>query len=125
MIYPKPAFWILVGFIAFTIIGTLIHELGHIAFAKAFGYKTHLGYGYMNYDDGPYSEEFEQIWIENEEAIKTGQPYAKKERRQELLLILSKHSLWITFAHAVPNVHTHPSDPISCRVCAFVYPIFN
>lgn len=39
-----------VVFIVFTCIGTLSHELGHIAIAKILGYETHLGYGYMNYD---------------------------------------------------------------------------
>ena len=39
-----------VVFIVFTCVGTLTHEMGHIAIAKMLGYKTHLGYGYMNYD---------------------------------------------------------------------------
>jgi hypothetical protein len=39
-----------VVFIVFTCIGTLTHEMGHIAIAKMLGYETHLGYGYMNYD---------------------------------------------------------------------------
>ena len=37
-------------FIAFTCIGTLTHEMGHIAIAKILGYETHFGYGYMNYN---------------------------------------------------------------------------
>jgi hypothetical protein len=41
---------LVLAFIIFTCVGTLSHELGHIAVAKVLGYDTYLGYGYMNYD---------------------------------------------------------------------------
>ncbi len=104
--YPKLALWILIGFISFTVIGTLTHEMGHIAFAKAQGFKSKLHYGSMSYYDGPYSSEFEKIWIENEEAIKTGQPYAQKERRQELLHILSAQGMWVTLGGPLQTILT-------------------
>ena len=44
-------------FIAFTIIGTLSHELGHLFVAKALGYETILHYGSMSWNaDGPLDE---------------------------------------------------------------------
>jgi hypothetical protein len=39
-----------IAFIAFTIIGTISHELGHIAVAKYLGYNTVLHYGSMTYE---------------------------------------------------------------------------
>lgn len=47
-------------FVVFTIIGTLSHELGHIAVAKYLGYSTTLHFGSMNYEsDFPYSKSHE------------------------------------------------------------------
>jgi hypothetical protein len=47
----------------FTIIGTLSHELGHIAVAKFFGYDTTLDYGSMNY--------YPKGFLKDEHVIKT------------------------------------------------------
>ena len=47
--FPKFFLIIFLAFILFTIIGTLSHELGHIAVAKYFGYETTLDYGSMAY----------------------------------------------------------------------------
>jgi hypothetical protein len=91
---PKLAIWIFFGFILFTIIGILSHEMGHIAVARILGYKTTLHYGSMNYYDGPNQEEFDQIWYACEDEIKTGQSYPKKARRQELLLEIQYRS-WL------------------------------
>ncbi|WP_452231538.1 hypothetical protein [Lacinutrix sp. MEBiC02595] len=38
-----------IGFILFTVIGTISHEYGHIIVAKSFDYETTLHYGSMNY----------------------------------------------------------------------------
>lgn len=46
----KFSLYVVLAFIAFTIIGTLSHELGHIAMAKYLGYQTYLSYGSMYYD---------------------------------------------------------------------------
>lgn len=54
---PKFSILIVLGFIFFTIIGTLSHEFGHIAVAKYFGYDTALDYGSMNYFPKGYLED--------------------------------------------------------------------
>ena len=41
--------YLIFGFIFTTIIGTVTHELGHIAIAKRMGYTPSLHYGFMNY----------------------------------------------------------------------------
>ncbi|WP_299684622.1 hypothetical protein [uncultured Dokdonia sp.] len=105
-IYPKLALWILIGFIGCTIVGTLTHELGHIAFAKAFGYKTHLGYGYMNYYDSPFSIEFDTITARHQEAISSNSDFLEKERREELLQIISKHRMWVIFGGPLQTILT-------------------
>ncbi|WP_178985609.1 hypothetical protein [Winogradskyella helgolandensis] len=52
---PGFSFIIFFCFILFTVIGTLTHEIGHIAVAKYLGYKTTLSYGSMG-----YSQDFSQ-----------------------------------------------------------------
>lgn len=53
----KFSVYVVLAFIAFTIIGTLTHELGHIAVAKYLGYKTYLSYGSMYHISFGYEED--------------------------------------------------------------------
>ncbi len=94
--YPKLALWILIGFIGFTVVGTLTHEMGHIAFAKAYGYEIHLGYGYMTYNDSPFSIEFNAITDRNLEAIESKIEFPEKERWDTLIEKLKFSSFLIT-----------------------------
>lgn len=50
------------SFIAFTIIGTLLHELGHITVAKIYGIDTQLHFGSMEWDDEE-STNRQAFWI--------------------------------------------------------------
>lgn len=95
-LYPKLALWIILGFIGFTIIGTLTHELGHIAFAKAQGFSTELHYGSMNYYDGPYQSELESIFDRNSKAIQADMDFPEKERWDTLTKESAKKSFWVT-----------------------------
>ena len=56
--------WIFFGFIAFTVIGTVSHEYGHIVVAKALGYKTTLHYGSMTYDDSALELDIAKLYNE-------------------------------------------------------------
>lgn len=103
-IYPKLALWILLGFIGFTIVGTLTHELGHINMAKAFGYKTHLGYGYMNYYDSPLSIEFDTITARNQEAIASNRDFPEKEHLDTLVEKLKISSFLITLGGPLQTI---------------------
>ena len=67
-----PRFFVIIFlvFILFTIIGTLTHELGHIAVAKYYGYETSINYGSMSYsldfsedEDVKVIEEISQDYI--------------------------------------------------------------
>ncbi|WP_124979711.1 hypothetical protein [Nonlabens xiamenensis] len=48
---------LIMGFILFTVIGTLSHEYGHILVAESLGYETQLHYGSMNYNPSGYSSD--------------------------------------------------------------------
>lgn len=84
------------GFVLFTIIGTLTHELGHIAFAKAQGFDTSLHYGYMNYDN-PIPEDIQQIANKYKEALSQGLDFPEKERWEEVRAKRKTQSRWVTF----------------------------
>ena len=51
--------YLILGFILATIIGTVTHELGHIAVAKMYGYKTELYYDSMVAYQGPTEVELD------------------------------------------------------------------
>lgn len=48
----RPLSWIILTFIAFTIIGTLSHELGHLVVARYLGYETTLHHSSFQYYGG-------------------------------------------------------------------------
>ena len=92
---PKFSLKIIFVFIAFTVIGTLTHELGHILVAKTLGYTTTLHYGSMNYnyDESTYQNdvdfiEFNKIVDKFENEIANKQPFVKKERYTVLRKLL-------------------------------------
>lgn len=49
----KLFFYLIVGFIITTIIGTVSHEFGHFAVAEYLGYDAKISYAYTNYTDFP------------------------------------------------------------------------
>ena len=53
------------GFVLFTIIGTVSHEYGHIIVAKSLGYETTLHYGSMNSYPKGYLEDENVIAFKN------------------------------------------------------------
>ncbi len=59
----KSLFILTIGFILFTVIGTISHEYGHIIVAKSFGYETTLHYGSMNYLPKGYLEDEDVIAV--------------------------------------------------------------
>ena len=92
---PKFSLKIILIFIAFTVIGTLTHELGHIVVAKTLGYKTTLHYGSMhyNYNESTYQNdvdfiEFNKIVDQFENEITHKQPFVKKNKYTALEKLL-------------------------------------
>lgn len=60
----KLFFALSIAFILFTCIGTLAHEMGHIAIARMLGYETYLGHGYMNYNRTASTSRTEKLLID-------------------------------------------------------------
>lgn len=90
----KPIFsiYIFLAFIAFTAIGTLSHEYGHILAAKYLGYETKLDYGSMIYYPKGFYED--KMVLERIEMIKPYEeiPYEEwpEDLKQEVKLLSEK-----------------------------------
>jgi len=74
----KHVIFITLGFILFTIIGTVSHEFGHVIVAKSLDYDTTLHYGSMNYDDSHFKKRIVKIYTENKTEIEKGSSFQDK-----------------------------------------------
>jgi hypothetical protein len=74
-ILPKPFLYIFLAFILCTIIGTLSHELGHIAVAKSLGYKTTLHYQSMSWKQKADREAIHKLIGKYEKEACNGKPF--------------------------------------------------
>lgn len=115
---PKFSLVIVTIFIVFTIVGTLLHEFGHITVAKFFGYKTELYYGSTSWrnitkhNDSLYIKRTELI-EKNLEAIKKKEDFEDKATLDGLIQQLNAkypnefaRSLWITSGGPIQTILT-------------------
>ena len=116
---PKFSIVIFCSFILFTIIGTLSHELGHIAVAKYFDYDITFDYGSMNYfHEGylkdPALEEINNIVAEYDYNNYMSWPEDIKLKVEALSLVLDKkypsipdtHALYVTLGGPLQTLLT-------------------
>ncbi len=97
VVHPILALWLFFGFILFTIIGTLSHELGHIAFAKAQGCTTTLHYGSMSFKRGAVPEDIVDLAKRYKREISDGKDFPGKSRWEAVREERQKLSFWVTF----------------------------
>ena len=91
----KHLLFLSVGFVLFTIIGTITHEYEHIAVAKSLGYETTLHYGSMNSYPKGYLVDDDVIALKNLTKDYTNIKYDNwpikiKEKAEEYYDILNK-----------------------------------
>ncbi len=84
-----------IAFVAFTIIGALTHEYGHIAVAKYLGYETTLHYGSMNYDIEQKYPELVKIYSNHKSEVESGAPFERKEEYISGMERLQAERFWI------------------------------
>ena len=85
-----------VGFILFTVFGTVSHEYGHIIIAKCLGYETTLHYGSMNWDRNNGWEEYKSISSKFGYEIKNDLPFQRKEEYENIINKLKDDRLIIS-----------------------------
>lgn len=94
-----------IAFIAFTVLGTLSHECGHIAVAKHLGYRTTLHYGSMNFYNND-SEKLDKIYLRNKFSIENKKDFSEKVEFDELEKKLTPDSLLITIGGPIQTMLT-------------------
>jgi hypothetical protein len=93
-IHIKFSLIIVIAFIVFTAVGTISHELGHIALARGFGYETVLHYGSMAYNYKGFNED--QVLLGKSVIIEKEQDKITKEMQ----------TLWITLGGPIQTILT-------------------
>jgi hypothetical protein len=94
------------GFIGFTVIGTLSHELGHCMAAKYLGMTNiELHYGSMNYDD-PNSDYERELYALYEQEIKEYKDFPKKAEYDKLIGGIKHNSFIITASGPLQSMLT-------------------
>jgi hypothetical protein len=79
----KLSLFLITGFVIFTVIGTLSHELGHFVMARALGYDARINYGYTYWEPAP-STEFNTIVTAEDPEIQKA-----KEEKDAFLITLA------------------------------------
>lgn len=93
-------------FIAFTVIGTLSHEAGHIAVAKLLGYQTELHYGSMNYYGGKTFNTMSEIYREYAIELEKGTDFKRKTELEQAQRNYQKDTLLITIGGPLQTILT-------------------
>ena len=105
-IQPYYLFLFTVGFILFTVIGTISHEYGHIIVAKCLGYETSLHYGSASWDENNGWEEYRSISSEYSYEIKNELPFQRKEEYKEIIKKLNDDGLIILIGGPLQTILT-------------------
>ncbi|MCX6250163.1 MAG: hypothetical protein NTX61_05365 [Bacteroidetes bacterium] len=97
-----------IGFIAFTIIGTVSHESGHYVVARCLGYEAGINYKstYFFLKDTNDEAFIKSHWQLNKKQIKAKQTFPDQEKWDSLLLKRQHDSFWITLGGAMQTMLT-------------------
>ena len=119
--YPKFAIIIGLVFIFLTIIGTQLHEIGHLVVAKSFGYETQLHYRSMNKEYKGYFKDEDVIKLQElndkylpltVEELENLDDSIKKQAEMLIFKIDKKfpynktHDFWITLGGPLQTILT-------------------
>ncbi len=93
-------------FILLTIIGTLTHELGHIAFAKALGFKTTLSYGSMTHNEKFLHDSINQLVMQKKQCIASAVTFEGQEKLDDLINYLSFSNFFVSIGGPFQTILT-------------------
>ena len=100
-------FLLTLGFILFTIIGTVSHESGHYVVARMFGFKSSIHYSYTSIDLNHNDKLFYRLtWIRYRDQIKAGQSFPEKERFDRIVNESKKMGIWFTLGGPLQTMLT-------------------
>ncbi len=90
----KLSLFLVIGFILFTAVGTVTHELGHYSFAKLLGHDASINYAYTQWDDKERSNYLDSVEARYSNEISNGINYPQKQQ-YETMLAKEKHDGFI------------------------------
>lgn len=102
----KHLIFISLGFVLFTIIGTVSHEFGHIIVAKSLGYETTLHYGSMNYHNSSFQKNIIEIYNQNKTEIENGTEFKQKTEYENGVKKLTNDILLVRIGGPLQTVIT-------------------
>jgi len=97
-----------IGFIAFTVIGTVSHESGHYIVARCFGYQARINYTstYFFFNDTTNEAFIKSQWQLYQKQIKAKQKFPDQEKWDRLMLKRQHDNFWITLGGALQTMLT-------------------
>jgi len=95
-----------IGFIAFTIIGTVSHESGHYIVARCLGYQAGINYKstYFFLNDTNNEAFIKSHWQHYQKQIKAKQKFPDQEKWDRLMVTRQHDSFWITLGGAMQTM---------------------
>lgn len=101
----KLFFSLFIGFVLFTIIGTLTHELGHFTAGKIVGFEgMRINYGATIGGTKPTLKEYFKIYNANKQAIEQNEPFEERERFEMLKKPLERDNFWFIFGGPIQTM---------------------
>jgi len=100
----KSFLYYFIGFVFFTILGTVTHELGHIVVARSLGYGTVLHFGSMNWNINNGWEEIEDIALDYQYEIQNDLPFEKKSEYEKKIRELNSDNFKITMGGILQTI---------------------
>lgn len=97
---------LIMGFILFTIIGTLSHELGHFAFAKLLGHEASINYAFTQSTDVSTETKLEEIYKKYSNKLPKGIDYPEKKEYETLMSKLLHDDFIITLGGPLQTMLT-------------------
>jgi hypothetical protein len=94
------------GFIVFTVIGTVSHECGHYLMAKYLGYKARINYASTFWYDKNNATFLKSHWMLYHKEIKLKQKFPGHERFERLQQKYAHDGFWFTLAGPVQTMLT-------------------
>lgn len=97
---------LITGFILFTIIGTISHELGHLVVAEYLGYETTLHYGSVDFNTSILTEDLDSIYKQNKYEIENNLDFEEKEIFDHKLEMLAQDDFKILIGGPLQTILT-------------------
>lgn len=102
----KLSIYLIIGFILFTIIGTVSHELGHYSVAKFLGYNATIDYAHTNWSNNPDRKKLYNYYEKYKNEIKHNIDFPEKEEYDLLKSKVNKDALIISIGGPLQTMLT-------------------